>query len=181
MRRECDWVQIVSFNPSRFDDVYEPRRCFEFLSMPGDPSGGFLVHPLRHPNGTQRWVKAARIADPASNDSAETVFAEMVRQFKPSLVKPLNLQEVRNLLEASIDYWPHAYALCVMAAEAGDKAAADRYFRAFQAVTADKPFSWVQSRKEELMECLTEIGSARLADRIAQTQAEKLRNLKLAA
>jgi hypothetical protein len=105
----------------------------------------------------------------------------MVRQFEPSILKPLDSKEIKRLLEASMDYWPHIYALCVMAAKAGNKEAAERYFAAFQTAMADKQFSWVEPRRQELIACLNEIGSEGLVTRLAEVQADKLRIMKLAA
>ena len=181
MRREGDWVQIISFNASRWADKYEPRSCFEFLKQPGDPVGGFLVQGLQHPNRVQRWVNAAKIADPASNDYAPKVFDEMTKQFKPSIPGPLVVAEIKQLLEASLGYWPHPYALCVMAAEAGNKADAERYFEVFQADVDDKPYPWAESAREELRACLEANGSEKLSLRLEGIATEKLKKLRLVA
>jgi hypothetical protein len=81
-RCEGSWVQIVGFNPSRFADTYVPRSSFEFLKMPGTPTGGFLGQELHHANSTQRWVKIA--------ESSAEVFDEMTKQFRPALLGPLH-------------------------------------------------------------------------------------------
>ena len=96
MRREGEWVQIVTFNASRFSEQYVPRTCVEFLKMPGVPTGSFLVQELQHPNATQRWVKTTEIA--------ANIFAQMVEQFKPSLRNPLDVSEIESLLEATVNY-----------------------------------------------------------------------------
>src|SRR5438105_2481447 len=125
MRQEGDWVQILRFNPSRFADKYVPGISMEFLKMPGDPTGGFLVQQLQHPNGTQRWISAVGLSRPESNDSAAKVFAEMAKQLKPSILTPMKLTEIKSLLAASVNNWLHAYGLCVIACEEGDAVAAE--------------------------------------------------------
>lgn len=179
LRCEGDWVRFLTFNPSRWDDVYEPRSCLEFLKIPGDPTGGFVLSPLQNSNGSQRWVHAAGLSGPSSKDSASTVFAEMVRQFRPHILQPLDPKEIVSLLTADLGYWPNPYALCVMAAEAGNAADAERYFRAFLSATADKPYPWAEDHKLELARCLNEIGSPGLRARLAEIRLEKLRLLRM--
>lgn len=181
MRRDGDWVQIIGFNASRWSDDYEPQNCFEFLKEPGEATGGLLLQGLRHPNGTQRWLNAAKIANSASNDYAPKIFEEMVKQFRPGILCPLRLNEVKSLLAEALEYWPHAYALCVMAAEAGNRAEAERYYAAFLADIADMPYPWAETARQELDACLMEIGSEPLRKRLASIEADKLRALKLAA
>ena len=173
MRSEGDWVQIVSFNASRFAEQYVPRSCMEFLKMPGVPTGSFCAQELHAPNGTQRWIKTLH-ASPAD------VFEQMARQFKPTLFKPLNLSEVRHLLAEGLSYWPHAYALCVMACEEGNMVDAKNYFSVFASLTADRPYSWVEVRKHELADCLKLVASPEtLKTHLESFRIEKLRALKL--
>lgn len=169
MRYEGDWVQIVTFNASRFTELYVPRNCMEYLKMPGVPTGGFLVQELHNRNGTQHWVR--------TTDASAKVFEEMTRQFKPALLNPLNIVEIKNMLTDSIDYWPHAYALCVMACEAGNFTEGERSFDAFLSATADKPYSWVETRRQELTECM------KLAENLEtlRTHLETVRINKLSA
>jgi hypothetical protein len=172
MRRDGDWVQIVAFNASRFSEQYVPRSCMEFLKMPGVPTGGFLVQELQNSNGTQWWVR--------TSDTPANVFDQMAEQFKPSLCTPLSVSEIKSLLGATMNYWPHAYALCVMACEEGNATDAERYFNAFISATSDKPYPWVETRKQELTECLKLAASPEaLRMRLASVRAEKLRALKL--
>ncbi len=169
-----DWAHIVAFNPSRFAEQYIPRSCMEFLKMPGVPTGGFLPQELHNPKGTQRWVK--------TTEMPTKVFEEMIRQFKPELLSPLNVDEVKSMLFSSLDYWPHAYALCVMACEANNLPDAEFSFNAFASATADKHFPWVESRRQELTECIKLIGSpGTLRMNLETIQVEKLRALKLAS
>lgn len=42
------------------------------------------------------------------------------KQFKPALLSPLNLSEITHPFAAPLGYWPHAYALGVMAREKGN-------------------------------------------------------------
>jgi hypothetical protein len=172
MRHEGDWVQIVAFNASRFSEQYIPRSCMEFLKMPGVPTGGFLVQELQHLNATQRWIK--------TTDAPANVFEQMAEQFKPSLRHPLKVSEIKNLLDATVDYWPHAYALCVMACEEGDVGDAERYFDAFVLATSDKPYPWAETRKRELTACLEQSPSPEaLRMRLKSLRNEKLRAFKL--
>lgn len=174
IRREDDWVQIISFNASRFAEKYIPRSGMEFLKMPGVPTGSFLVQELHNPNETQRWIK--------TGDAPANVFEEMLKQFKPSLRKPLNPSEIRRFLAASLHYWPNTYALSVMACEEGDVVNAERYYNAFVSATADKPYPWVETRKQELAACLKLVGSPEmLRTRLESIRAEKLQALKLSA
>jgi len=171
-RREGDWVQMVVFNASRFTENYVPTSCMEFLKMPGPPTGAFLLQELRNPNATQRWV---RISEPVAD-----VFQEMVKQFSPPLLKPLNVSEIKGLLSADLNYWPHAYALCVMACEEGGASDAQLYFEAFVSATSDKPYPSLEARKQELAECLSLTASPEgLSVRLQSVRVEKLRALKL--
>jgi hypothetical protein len=172
IRHEGDWVQIVAFNASRFSEQYVPRSCMEFLKMPGVPTGSLLVQELQNPNATQRWVKLSE--DPAD------VFQQMAKQFSPSPLGHLDLAKIKLLLTATTTYWPHVYALCVMACEEGNPVEAGRWFNAFMSVTADKPYPWVETRKQELADCLKLIASPdALKMRLDTVRAEKLRALKL--
>lgn len=172
IRREGDWVQIIAFNASRFSEQYVPRSCMEFLKMPGVPTGGFLVRELQNSNGTQQWVK--------TTDVLGNVFEHMAKQFKPSLHNPINVSEIKSLLDATNNYWPHAYALCVMACEEGNAGDAQRYFQAFLVATSDKPYPWAETRKRELIECLEQATSPEvLRVRLESVCNEKLRALKL--
>lgn len=173
IRQEGDWVQIVAFNASRFSEQYVPRSCMEFLKIPGVPTGGFLVQELKNPNATQRWVRVS--------EAPAEVFQQMAKQFIPSLLRQLNLAEIKRLLAASTSYWPHAYALCVMACEEANAVEAKRWFNAFTSATADKPYPWAETRKQELTECLKLAASPGvLRTRLDTVRAEKLRALKLA-
>jgi hypothetical protein len=112
--------------------------------MPGVPTGGFLLQELLGRMGTQRWVKA--------KESAPAIFQEMLGQFRPELLAPFEIGEIRALLLASLTYWPHAYAMCVMSIEEGDREMAGYYCQAFLTTTSDKPYVWVESRRQELVE-----------------------------
>jgi hypothetical protein len=172
IRCEADWVQIVAFNASRFSEEYVPKSCMEFLKIPGVPTGAFIVQELQNPNATQRWVK--------TSDAPASVFEQMAEQFKPSLCNPLSVTEIKGLLGATMKYWPHAYALCVMACEEGNASDADRYFRVFVSETSDKPYPWVENRKHELADCLQLVRSPEaLRMRLEGIRVEKLRALKL--
>lgn len=174
VRSEGDWVQIISFNASRFAEQYVPRSCLEFLKMPGLPTGPFLVQELQNSNGTQRWVK--------TGDDPVSISKEMSMQFRPSLENPLDTMEIRHLLAVALNYWPNAYALCVTACEEGNSIDATRYFDAFVAATKDKPFLWAETRRQELVECLLKIGSPEaLGVHLNRIQADKRRALKLPA
>jgi hypothetical protein len=171
-RREGDWVQIVGFNASRFLDQYVPRSCMEFLKIPGVPAGAFLVQELQNPNATQRWVKIT--------DAPANIFEQMALQFKPPLRNRLNRSEIKRLLDEMVNYWPHAYALCVMACEEGNSGEAQHYFNEFVLATSNKPYPWAEARKQELTECLEHLTSPEaLTIRLENLRDEKLRALKL--
>lgn len=172
IRGQGDWAQIIGFNASRFADKYVPSSSLDFLKMPSDQPGGFLPLELQYRNGAQRWVK--------TSESPASVFDQMAEQFRPSLRKPLSVSEIKNLLSATPNYWPHAYALCVMACEEGNATDAERYFNAFISTTSDKAYPWVETRKQELAECLKLAASPdALRVRLESVRAEKLRSLKL--
>jgi hypothetical protein len=174
-RCEGDWVQFVVFYASRWDDKYEPRSCFEFLKKPGHITGTWLVSSLTHARtGTQRWVTLEETAGSVSG-----VFEEMARQFKPSIRAPMDASEVKRLLKEGIDYWPYPYALCVMAAEAGDKIEAERYLAACESSIGDKSWDWAVNATRELRACVKDAGTEELRGRLAAIASEKLRELKL--
>ncbi|MDB6064271.1 MAG: hypothetical protein JWR26_479 [Pedosphaera sp.] len=175
LRREGDWVQMVVFYPSRWNDDYIPRSCFEFLKDPDEPTGTYLGQELvgtRHK--APRWITVKE-----TSRSMSAIFDEMARQFKPAILAALKVTEIRRLLEARMDYWPHAYALCVMAAEAGDKAKAEHYFAAYEAQGLDPTWDSVIETRKQLKRCIKEAGTEALSRRLAKIQAEKLRALKL--
>ena len=176
LRWEGDWVQMLAFYGSRWDSRYQPRSCFEFLKDPGEAMFGYLACPLVYSrSGTECWVTVSETAR-----SAPAIFKDMAAQFKPSILTPLSVLEIKRLLEAEIEYWPHAYALCVMAAEAGDKTAAKRYLAAFESDVANKPYDWAEKARHELNSYIREIGTETLKGRLAKVRFEKLRALKLA-
>ena len=140
--------------------------------MPGPPTGSILGQELQYPNATQRWVKVS--------EAPADVFQQISEQFTPSPLRQIDLSEIKRLLAANTGYWPHAYALCVMACEEGNAVEADRWFNAFTSATADKPYSWAETRKQELMECLKLVASSEtLRARLDVVLTEKLRALKL--
>jgi hypothetical protein len=175
VRVHGDWVQMVAFYRSRWDSRYQPRSCFEFLKDPGDFTFGYLGCPLVYSrSGTERWVEVSQTAR-----SISALFNDMVAEFKPSIVAPLGLREIKRLLEAEIEYWPHAYALCVMAAEAGQKNKAQRYLAAFESDVADRPSDWFEKERRELKTCLKEMGTHALSERLEKVKSKKLRALKI--
>jgi hypothetical protein len=146
----------------------------EFLKMPGVPTGSILVQELRNPNESQRWVN---LRDPPAN-----IFPEMLKQFKPPISDPINRSEILDLLAMSLDYWPNSYVLSIVACEEGNISQAQRYFDAFISATANKPYSWVETRKQELLECFSLAKSPeQFKTRLKGIMAEKLRALKLPA
>lgn len=172
MRPEGDWVQILALNASRFADQYVPRLCFEYLKIPGPATGTFLVQELRHPNGAQRWVKVSEPID--------LVVEEIVRNLRPSITSPWSETELRSLLEAASSYWPHCYALCVIAAEGKDRVGAVRYLDQFDGLTREKDFPWVHARRAELVECLNLMEAPEeLRSHLDVIRQEKLRLLGL--
>lgn len=172
LRRNGDWLQIIAFNASRFADRYAPRNCFEFLKMPGPVLGGMLGQELCHSNGAQRWVTL--------REPPEVVFRDMERQFRPSITSPLSTGEIEVLLQQGSEYWPHAYALCVIAAERQERQSALHYFSVFQVSTQDKPYPWVVQRTAELDLCLRLTADPpSLSMHLDQLRSAKLQQLPL--
>lgn len=170
VRIDGDWAQIVGFNASRFDDQYIPRCCLEFLKMPGVATCCFAVQELQNSNRTQQWV--------GMSDEPRAVFERMTRQFEPPLLAPLSIERIRDLLSQNVSYWPHAYALCIMACERGEMEDAKQYLDAFNAATVGKPYEWVEKRRQELMRCIGMVGVTGLLESHLQTvRAEKMRAL----
>lgn len=146
MRRNGSWMQIVSFNDSRHAPQYEPRSSLEFLKFPGPIHGGFLFCGLREKrHNVQRWVTLKQ-----HESGVAPIFQDMTEQFCPSIIPPLQIEEVKILLQGRLHYWPHVYALCVMAAEKGNEPEARHHFDLFCQMMADKPFDWVGERRSEL-------------------------------
>lgn len=120
MRRSGEWVQILGFNASRFDDRYIPRCALQFLWIAGPASGSFVPQELKTDKGAQRWISKGEHAD-----RREKIFAAMLDQFKPRIDGPLKSEEVVLLLQQDASsYWPHAYALAIVEARAGRREAA---------------------------------------------------------
>ncbi len=146
LRKKADWLQIISFNDSRFAKQYEPIASLEYLKMPGPIGGGFLACGLKHyRHNTQRWITAKQ-----HEASLPTIYQDMVDQFQPSIVAPLDLNEIKVLLRQRTEYWPHVYALCVMAAEEGNPEDAHQWFAQFCKMMEDRPYDWAVERRKEL-------------------------------
>ena len=128
-RRFGNWLHMVTFKPCRFDDTFEPVGSMGFLKMPGEVLGGYLLKGIKHePHCVQRWVSLEELArDP------KAIYQEMLRQFKPRIDAPVDVSEVREMLKQGPKYYPHLYALCVMAAEEGNNEEARYWHR--EAVT----------------------------------------------
>lgn len=142
LRRCGPWLQIVSFNASRFDDRYVPRCGLDFLWMTGPVTGGLLLQELQE-NRTQLWVKAG-------GENAGQIYEEMRRQFRPQLDQPLDGKVTESELEKEQGIWSHDYALCLVAIERNDRPRAEDYRHLFEKAVADKPFAWVEERRAEL-------------------------------
>lgn len=175
-RRHGSWLQIVAFNPSRFNDVYEPRSCAEFLKKPGPVAGSMLLSTLREKkHSVTRWISLKEHAA-----SFPSIWEDMATQFRPVINQPLRIAEVKELLQGHQDYWPHVYALCVMAAEEGNATEARRHFDLFCQMLADKPFDWVGERRSELdrvMELI--LTPSALKAHLDETERVKLATAKL--
>jgi hypothetical protein len=116
-RRFGDWLHITALSPSRFSDAFEPRTCMDYLKLPGEVLGGFLMKTLKTDrHKVTRWVSLMEW----ERDS-KAIYMEMVNQFRPRLDAPVEMAEVKALLKQGPKYYPHLYALCVMAAEEGNK------------------------------------------------------------
>lgn len=172
MRKEGDWVQIVSFNASRFNDTYVPRTALGFLKVPGPATASFLVQELVSSNGTQIGIK--------STADINSVFERMNHQFRPAIDGHIRISEIRSRLEAGMSYWVYAHALCVIAAAEGNESDANRFFNAFVMATEDKPYPWVSERRNELESVLEKLSSPDLLKcHFEEIRIEKLKALKL--
>lgn len=176
-RRRGSWLQIIAFNPSRFDDVYEPRSCLEYLKRPGLVVGAFLPNGLRHKkHNVQRWITLKE-----HETALPSVYADMVEQFRPAINQLLDIEEIKLLLRSQPNYWPHIYALCVMAAEEGNESEARHHFDVFCQMMADKPFDWVGERRMELDRVMELLHTpAALKSHLEEIEKVKLSTAKLA-
>jgi hypothetical protein len=174
VRRSGDWLQFISFNASRFSDAYNPVGSLDYLKMSGPAAGSLCVQSLRTPKDTQRWISLKE-----HERSVQSIFSEMADQFRPSILEPLREPAVLGCLESDLDYWPHVYALCVMAAETGDRKGAESRFKHFLALLSgreDNPH--LQNRRAELEAYLSLMESPEeLRERLARIEAEKLAGL----
>jgi len=133
--------------------------------------GGLLVEGLKHKrHSVQRWITPHEHAA-----SVAVIFSDMVEQFRPNIMAPLRLEEIKAMLKERISYWPHVYALCVMAADEGEPDEARRYFAMFCEMMADKPFDWAVERRKELDTVMDLLKSPKdLRSHLAAIEMEKL-------
>jgi hypothetical protein len=151
MRRRGEWVQILGFNASRFDDRYVPRCSLQFLWIAGPASGSFLSQELKTERSAQRWISMKEHAD-----RRDAVLAAMIQQFKPRIDHPLDDRDVIPLLQQDAEsYWPHAYALAVVAARAGDREAAMRHLQMVRSRAEVTGNVHIRQRETELEALLT--------------------------
>ena len=154
-RRFGDWLQIVSFNASRFDDEFEVVSCMDFLKRPGDVGGSLLPRKLQenqHP--VTRWVSLRELGL-----GAEPIFREMVRQLAPCLEAPIEREEIKHMLHQCTNYDPHLYALCVMAAEEGNVVEAQHWHEQFLRLLADSPYDWAIEKRNNLQKVMDLVDS----------------------
>jgi hypothetical protein len=173
-RRKGPWVQFIAFNPSRFSDQYEPQSCLDFLWKPGDMGGSMLGQGLLHKrHAVHRWVSL--------KEDPEAVYRDMVEQFRPRIDAPIDCQELKRLLLAEIHYWPHLYALFVLAAEAGEHAPANQYYRSLLDMLVQSPNSaWATDRRREI-EAIRDMAhdSRALKEHLLQIEVKNLSDAKL--
>jgi len=66
-----------------------------------------------------------------------------------------------------------------MAAEAGNKREAERFFGACMSAIGDPTWDWAVEARQELETCLREAGTEKLKQRLATIQINKLKALHL--
>jgi hypothetical protein len=178
LRRDHEWVQLLSFNPSRFDDRYVPRSALQFLWMEGTPTASIAVQELQHEtHRVQRWIS------PREHEASwRRIAAVMIEQFRPRIDRPMNREEIKPLLEAQPRYWPHAYALGVTAAVDGDCGGAAGYVRTLREVAVESSNVHITKRCEALEALVGLCGKPeQLQEALRKTETEVLKSLRLPA
>jgi hypothetical protein len=152
-RKQSDWVHEIGFNASRFADEYNPVSSVFYTNMQLDPPSlcGQLLLATRHP--VQRWISLAE-----HKQKLASIFEAMTQQFRPNIAAPLDEQVIQNLLVQHIDYWPHAYALCLLSVHKGRYDQAAKYFDSFNHSVAKMNYPWVAERRKELEQALIHAG-----------------------
>jgi hypothetical protein len=169
------WVQAVSFNTSRFSDDYIPRACFEFLKAPGPSLCGFLTQELHTSKGVQHWISPQEHAR-----GIEPIVAEIVRQFRPRVDRDISDADVKEELEGRRSYWPHAYALGILAAEELDRAGALRNLELLRKLNAAKKSPYIEQAAAQLEGLIGQIDSPQaLRHDLESTMQTKLVDLRL--
>lgn len=149
-RRFGDWLHIVSFNASRFDDEFEVVSCMDFLKRPGEVGGSLLprkLQEIQHP--VTRWISLQELGL-----GVGPIYQEMVRQLAPCLEAPVEQEGVKHLLHQCTNYDPHLYALCVMAAEEGNVVEAKHWHEQFLRLLADSPYDWAIEKRNNLQKVI---------------------------
>lgn len=175
IRRRGEWVQILGFNAARFDDRYVPRSTLQFLWISGPASGSFLAQELKTEKGVQRWISMKEHAD-----GRNSILAAMIQQFKPRIDHPLEPGDVIPLLqEDEASYWPHAYALAVIAARKGDRETATRHLQMVRARAEVTGNAHIRERGAELEVLLALDDSQQLQQRLSAAESAMLKSLRL--
>lgn len=169
------WVQAISFNPSRFDDNYIPRVCCEFLKAPGPALCGFLTQELQTANGVQRWISARE-----HERGIKPIAAEMLIQFRPQIDAEVSESDVRKELEAKKSYWPHVYALAVLAAERRDRDEALLDLKFLRKLNETKKSAYIEEAAKRVEHLIEVIDSRDVVQRDLQAaMREKLAGLRM--
>jgi hypothetical protein len=173
MRRCGEWVQVVSFNASRFDDRYVPRSSAQFLWISGPATASALVQELQTVSDVQWWISTRD-----HESKRDAVFHAMQEQFRPRIDAPLDRSELVSALERDLAYWPHAYALALMAAVTGDHQGAARYLSTIEDRAKSTVNEHIARRAEELKELLEIHDPAEIIERLRPVAEDVLRQLR---
>jgi hypothetical protein len=108
------------------------------------------------------------------------VAATMARQLRPRIDRPIDRLEIKRLLEAHPRYWPHTYALGLMAAVDGKCAMADDHLKTLREVAVETSNAHIAQRCEDLQTLLALCRKPdEMQDSLRQVEAEVLKALRL--
>jgi hypothetical protein len=133
-----------------------------------------LVQELQTPGGVQRWIGTNE------HESRRDPVVEAMRvQFKPPLDAPLDRSVVKHLLEENVAYWPHAFALALMAAVDGKFGPATEYLNAIRERGKATGNTHIMERAKQLEDLLAGHDPVRLRERLRRGESAVLKSMKL--
>lgn len=149
-RMQSDWIHEIGFNPSRFADEYNPVSNLFYRKTPTQNPIPLCVQILlSKKQPVQRWISFTE-----HKQNIQAIFDAMREQFQPDITVLLNEEAIQNLLLRRLDYWPHAYALCLWSVEKKECDEAISFFKRFNEAVENKDFPWVHERRKELEQAL---------------------------